>query len=179
MGQVNAAFAGAADAQAAMRPEPGPDSDSFIDLDATLASIPGIAAAVLEPGDAQSLRSFLAEGDHALLIAGPGRYVFKGPGYVRGGIFDRIQLIQGELSVRFRDREQMRIAGLGSQGAPALSELGLFRIPAGSGFDPIQPFRLPLLVQPEVGAIERVDTTFDMAWQPPAAFLRPVATVAA
>ena len=175
VGQVSAAFAGAADPRAATRPEPGPDSDSFIDLYVTLASVPGIADAVLQPGDAQSLRTFLAEGDQAILVAGRGRYSFKGSGYVRGGIFDRIQLIQGDISVRFRDRDHLRIGGLGSAGAPALSELGLFRIPAASGFDPTKAFRLQLLVQREVGAIERVYTTFDLGWQPPAAFLRAVA----
>jgi NosR/NirI family nitrous oxide reductase transcriptional regulator len=172
VGQVNAAFESVADPRAAARPEKGDPGESFIDLYATLVSIPGVADAVLEPGDAQNLRAFLGEGEHAILVAARGRYSFKGSGYVRGGIFDRIQLIQGDISVRFKDRDHMRIGALGAQGAPQLAELGLFRIPAASGFDPTRPFRLQLLVQRDVGAIERVYTTFDMGWQPPAALLR-------
>jgi NosR/NirI family nitrous oxide reductase transcriptional regulator len=175
VGQVNRAFEDVADPRAAARPEPGPDDESFIDLYATLVSIPGIADALLEPGDAQNLRSWLAEGEHAILVAARGRYSFKGSGYVRGGIFDRIQLIQGDGSVRFRDRDHRRVGVIAAQGAPSLAEMELFRIPAGSGFDPTQPFRLQLLVQRDVGAIERVYTTFDMGWQPPAVFLRPIA----
>ena len=177
--QVNAAFQAMPDPRAAARPEAGPDDDIFTDIYATLVSIPAIGAAVLEPGDDANLRAFLGDGDHAILVAARGRYSFKGSGYVRGGIFDRIQLIQGDNSVRFRDRDHMRIGGLGSEGAPQFAELGLFRIPADSGFDPTEPFRLQLLVQREVGAIERVYTTFDMGWQPPATFLRPLEQPAA
>ena len=177
--QVNAAFAAMPDPRAATRPEEGPDDDTFIDLYATLVSIPAIGDAVLEPGDAQSLRALIGAGDHAILVAARGRYSFKGSGYVRGGIFDRIQLIQGDIAVRFRDRDHLRIGRLDAAGAPALAELGLFRIPADTGFDPTAPFRLQLLVQRSVGAIERVYTTFDMGWQPPAAFLRPLPPPAA
>ncbi len=175
VGQVNRAFAEASDPRAALRPEPGADTDPFIDLYLTLASIPGIGAALLEPQEHANLRDWLSGGEHALLVAGTGRYSFKGSGYVRGGLFDRIQLIQGDISVRFRDRDHRRVGRIAAPGAPSLTEMDLFRIPADSGFDPTQPFRLQLLVQRDVGAIERVYTTFEAGWQPPAAFLRPLA----
>ena len=41
-------------------------------------------------------------------MVGRGLYSFKGSGYVRGGIFDRIVLIQDDVSVRFRDRDHRR-----------------------------------------------------------------------
>jgi NosR/NirI family nitrous oxide reductase transcriptional regulator len=53
--------------------------------------------------------------------------------------------------------------------------MDMFRIPADAGFDPTQSFRLQLLVQRDVGAIERVYTTFEMGWQPPAQFLTEIA----
>lgn len=175
VGQVNRAFEEAADPRAAERPIAGPGDATFIDLYATLVSIPGIAGALLEPGEAQNLRDWLGEGEHALLVAARGPYSFKGSGYVRGGIFDRIQLIQGDISVRFRDRDHRRVGSLAVEGAPSLPEKDIFRIPAGIGFDPTQPFRLQLLVQRDVGAIERVYTTFEMGWQPPSAFLTEIA----
>ena len=174
VGQVNRAFEQVEDPRAAARPIAGAEDDTFIDLYATLVSIPGITDALLEPAEGRNLRDWLAEGEHALLVAGRGQYSFKGSGYVRGGIFDRIQLIQGDISVRFRDRDHRRVGAIATDGVPTLSEMDLFRIPADIGFDPTEPFRLQLLVQRDVGAIERVYTTFEMGWQPPAAFLEPI-----
>ncbi len=175
VGQINRAFENVEDPRAAERPIAGPEDDTFIDLYATLVSIPGITQALLETGEAENLRSWLGEGEHALLVAARGQYSFKGSGYVRGGIFDRIQLIQGDISVRFRDRDHRRVGAITADGGPSLSEMDMFRIPADVGFDPTQPFRLQLLVQRDVGAIERVYTTFDMGWQPPAALLTEIA----
>ncbi len=174
VGQVNRAFEQVADPRAAERPIAGAEDAPFIDLYVTLASVPGIADAMLEPGEAQNLRGWLAEGEHAILVAGRGQYSFKGSGFVRGGIFDRIQLIQGDFSVRFRDRDHRRVGAIAADGAPTFAEMDLFRLPADVGFDPTEPFRLQLLVQRDVGAIERVYTTFEMGWQPPQQFLAAV-----
>ena len=177
IGQVNDAFATLPDQRAAERPEEGSAEDSFIDLYASLVSIPGIGGKLLEPGDKANVDGWLKPGDHALLLAGRGRYSYKGSGYVRGGIFDRVQLIQGDISVRFKDRDNKRLGPLASEGAPDFSERDVFRIPAGSGFNPAEPFRIQLLVQRNVGPIEKLFTTFDLGWQPPAAFVKTVAPV--
>jgi NosR/NirI family transcriptional regulator, nitrous oxide reductase regulator len=39
------------------------------------------------------------------------------------------QLIQGDMSVRFRDRDHRRLGAIAAEGAPRLSEMDLFRIP--------------------------------------------------
>jgi len=179
VGQINESFAAMADPRAAARPEPGPDSDVFVDMYAALVSVPAIGRALLGEAEYRNLAGWLKPGDSALLVAGQGRYSFKGSGYVRGGVFDRILLIQHDRSVRFRDRDHRRLGAIATAGAPGLSETDLFRIPADSGFDPTQPFRLQLLVQREVAAIEKVFTTFEMGYQLPAHFLRPVAAAAA
>jgi NosR/NirI family nitrous oxide reductase transcriptional regulator len=106
-------------------------------------------------------------------------YSFKGSGYVRGGLFDRIALIQGDISVRFRDRDHMRLGDVMAEGTPALEEIAVFRIPADVGFDPADPWRLQLLVQREVAALERVFTTFEMGYQLPRGYLDEVAIAAA
>jgi NosR/NirI family transcriptional regulator, nitrous oxide reductase regulator len=106
---------------------------------------------------------------------GAGDYSFKGSGYVRGGVFDRIVLIQGDTSVRFQDRDHRRLGSIAADGAPRLSEVDLFRIPTDAGFDPTQPWRLQLLVQRDVAAIERVFTTFDLRYALPGSFLRELA----
>ncbi len=64
-------------------------------------------------------------------------------------------MIQGDQSVRFVDRQHKRIGALAAADAPKFTELDLFRIPADAGFDPAEPFRLQLLVQRAVGAVQK------------------------
>jgi len=174
LGEVNRAFEAMSDERAAARPEQGADTEVFIDMYAALVSVPQIGQALLEEREYANLENWLAEGEHAILIAGSGRYSFKGSGYVRGGLFDRIQLIQGDMSVRFRDRGHRRVGSIIAEGTPQFSEVDLFKIPADAGFDPTAPFRLQLLVQRDVAAIERVYTTFEMGYQLPAHLLLPL-----
>ncbi|MFU8833969.1 MAG: 4Fe-4S binding protein [Roseovarius sp.] len=170
--EVNDAFAGLGDPRALGTPEEGPDTDNFIELYTTLPSIPAIGRALLLDREYDTMRDWAGEGDHVLMVMGLGRYSFKGSGYVRGGLFDRIQLIQGDMALRFRDRDHRRVGDLTAPGAPRFREQDMFRIPADSGFDPAQPWRLQLLVGREVGALERVYTTFESGWQPPTHLLR-------
>lgn len=173
--QVNAAFAAMDDPRAAARPLTAPDDATYIDLYAALVSVPAIGERLLGKAEYANLDNWLKEGEHAILVAARGMYSFKGSGYVRGGVFDRIILVQGDNSVRFRDRGHRRVGAIMAEGAPDLSEMDLFKIPADAGFDPAEPWRLQLLVQRDVAAIERVFTTFDLGYQLPEAYLRPVA----
>lgn len=178
VGQVNAAFAAMGDARAVARALKAPDADSYIDMYATLVSVPAIGRQLLGAAEYANLQDWLDEGEHAILVAARGVYSFKGSGYVRGGVFDRIILVQGDNSVRFRDRGHRRVGAIMAEGAPSLSEMDIFKIPADAGFDPAQPWRLQLLVQRDVAAIERIFTTFDLGYQLPESYLRPVAVPA-
>lgn len=172
VGQVNQAFATMPDKRAADRAIKGPPEADFIDMYTGLISIPSIGKALLGPREQKNLEQWLKQGDHAIVIAGRGMFSFKGSGYVRGGLFDRIQLIQNDVSVRFRDKDHRRLGQIASPGAPqGLSEIDLFRIPAATGFDPTKPWRLQLLVQRDVGPTERLYTTFDLNYELPEAFL--------
>ncbi|MBK0326127.1 regulatory protein NosR [Rhodobacteraceae bacterium F11138] len=175
VGQVNAAFAAMDDPRAVKRALTEAPETTFIEMQTALVSHPAIARALLGEAPAQNLAAWLKEGEHAIAIFGRGLYSFKGSGYVRGGIFDRIVLIQDDVSVRFRDRMHQRINGIAAQGAPEFNEADLFKIPADAGFDPTEPFRIQLLVQREVGAIEKIFTTFDLGYQLPDQYLQPVA----
>jgi len=178
VGQINAAFAAMEDARAARRALTEPTEETFIDLYAALVSHPAIGRALLGEAEQANMEGWLDEGDHAILITGRGMYSFKGSGYVRGGIFDRIALIQGDISIRFRDRDHMRLGDVMAEGVPSLDEIGVFRIPADSGFDPAETWRLQLLVQREVAALERLFTTFEMGYQLPRAYLSEIAAPA-
>jgi len=174
VGQVNAAFAAMDDPRAARRALTEPPETTFIDLFAAQVGHPGIGLALLGAAEDANLRAWLGEGEHAILVAGRGMYSFKGSGYVRGGLFDRIALVQGDISIRFRDRDHRRLGEIAAPGAPRLAEIDLFRIPADTGFDPAEPWRLQLLVQRDVAALERVFTIFELGYQLPRAFLTEI-----
>ncbi|MDP4031594.1 MAG: regulatory protein NosR, partial [Pseudorhodobacter sp.] len=176
--QINATFAENPDPRAAARALPDAPDTVFIDMYTTMVSIPSIGTVMLGEREAANLRGWLKEGEQAILVVGRGMFSFKGSGYVRGGIFDRIQLIQGDQSVRFHDRDHRRLGAIAVPGAPKFPEMDLFKIRADTGFDPTQPWRLQLLVSRDVAAREKVFTTFDLGWQPPAQFLRTLAAPA-
>ena len=175
VGQVNAAFAANPDPRAAERALAQPPETTFIEMQAGLVSVPAIGGALLGAAQDANLKSWLEPGDQAIAVMGRGLYSFKGSGYVRGGIFDRIVLIQDDISVRFRDRDHRRMNAIAAEGAPDFAEMDLFKIPAASGFDPTKPFRIQLLVQREVGPIDKVFHTFDLGYQLPQRYLRGVA----
>jgi len=177
--QINEAFVQQGDERAIARPEDGPETDSFIDMYVALADVPSIGLSLLGEAEFANLQKRLKDGEHALLVMGRGRYSFKGSGYVRGGIFDRIQLIQDDISVRFHDRQHTRVGEIAASGAPAFTEMDIFVIPADSDFDPAKDFRPQLLVQRAVGPIDKVFLTFDLGYRLPDAYLRPEAPVAA
>jgi NosR/NirI family nitrous oxide reductase transcriptional regulator len=175
VGQVNATFDALGDDRATARALTEAPEATFIEMQAALVSHPALARAILGEGEAANLTGWLEPGEHAIVVVGRGIYSFNGSGYVRGGIFDRIVLIQDDVSVRFRDKMHKRLGSVAVDGAPDFTETDLFKIPADVGFDPTQPFRLQLLVQREVGPIEKVFTTFDLGYQLPEKYRRAVA----
>ncbi len=176
IGQVNEAFRALGDPRVLKNAEKGDPGETFIDLYLAPVSVPGIGLSLLGANEYRNLENWLGEGDHAILVMGRGRFSFKGSGYVRGGIFDRIQLIQGDVNVRFRDRDHRRMRDVAAAGAPELDEVDLFRIPAESGFDPTRPFRLQLLVNRPVGPVEKTFLTWDLNYRLPERYLVEVVT---
>ncbi|KAJ02522.1 NosR/NirI family protein [Sulfitobacter mediterraneus] len=179
VGQVNQAFIDSGDARAIARPDKGAPEDTFIEMHVALASAPEIGRTLLGDDEYANLQDWLEEGEEAILVLGRGKYSFKGSGYVRGGIFDRIQLIQQDNSARFFDKQQRRLGRLAPDDAPSFTELDIFKIPADIEFDPAEPFRLQLLVQRAVGAIDKTFITFDLGYRLPDRYLEVVTPAAA
>lgn len=171
VGDVNEEFARSSTPEAAARPEPGAPDETFIDLYVAPATIPTIGRSLLGDAAYEQMLSQLEPGAHAIIVAGRGRYSFKGSGYVRGGIFDRIELIQDLDTLRFRDRNHTRIGDIAAEGAPSFPEIGLFVIPAEFGFDPAEPWSLQLLVQRSVGALESAFLPFELSYRPPERYI--------
>lgn len=177
IGQVNQAFIDSGDPRAIKRPEKGDPNDTFIEMQVALVSAPEIGRTLLGDGEYENLVKWLSEDEEAILVLGRGRYSFKGSGYVRGGIFDRVQLIQGDSSARFFDKQHKRLGRLASTDAPTFTELDIFKIPADVEFDPTKSFRLQLLVQRVVGAIDKSFITFDLGYRIPDRFVETINVV--
>ena len=170
--EINDAYGRSGNAEAINRPEKGPPDDTFIDLYAAPATIPTIGRSLLGEAAYAQMMQGLQPGQQAIIVMGEGRYSFKGSGFVRGGIFDRISLVQGLESVRFHDKNHTRIGDLAAAGAPRFKEIGLFVIPPDRHFDPAQPWQLQLLVQRAVGALEKAFLIFDLRYLPPEKYLK-------
>ncbi|HQY27314.1 MAG TPA: 4Fe-4S binding protein [Burkholderiaceae bacterium] len=179
VGEVNKAFVDSGNKAAAARPEAGVPGQVFVDLYAALVSQPTIGRSLVGEDEYANVARMLAPGQQAILVAGEGIYSFKGSGYVRGGIFDRIELVQGTETIRFRDYLHRRVGDLRAAGAPALREIGVFLIPQGSEFDPAAPWRLQLLVQRSVGALDKAFVTFSLDYRLPDLYTKSVPALAA
>ncbi len=173
--EVAEAFAEIGGGKKGKGPQAGADDTPFIDLYTAIVSIPTIGHSLLGDAEYGNLQKVLKPGQQALLVAANGEYSFKGSGYVRGGVFDRIQVIQGDNSVRFRDKHHKRLGDIAAEGAPKFKEVALFVIPEGLPFDPAASWHLQLLVQRQMGALEREFTTFGIDYTPPATYLRKIA----
>ena len=179
VGEVSAAFVRAGNQEAADHPESPDPGDTFIDLYLAPVSVPAIGRRLLGEAEFAALQGSLAQGQQAILIVANGIYSFKGSGYVRGGMFDRIEVVQGDTGLRFRDRNHSRVAGIAAAGAPEFHEMDLFRVPEGSTLDITRPWRLQLLVQRAFSARDKAFLTYDVPYDLPEKYLRAVPAPAA
>jgi len=121
------------------------DGEPFIELWFGSLDHPDIGRSLLGDFSWSRLRERLNEGDHAIfVIRTAGHESFKGSGFVRGGIYDRIFVRQGRDSFVFRDTDYFNLFSLHAAGAPAFTESGIFVI-RSSAFSPAYPFRLSFL----------------------------------
>jgi NosR/NirI family nitrous oxide reductase transcriptional regulator len=171
IGEINDVFAKSGDAEAAANPVPGNPQDTFIDLYVALASVPTIGKSLLGEAAYEQLRNRLKPDQQAVIVAGEGVYSFKGSGYVRGGIFDRIELLQAGSGTRFRDRNYERVGDIAAAGAPALPEIGLFTVPEDFDLDPTEPWELQLLVQRATGTRDKAFLPFNLSYVLPDRYL--------
>jgi len=170
---INAAFQKAGHADAVIKPAEAKPDATFIEMYAALVSVPTIGRSLLGDGEYANLKRRLKPGQHAILLFANGLYSFRGSGFVRGGIFDRIQMIQGDRSFRFRDKQYKRVGDV-QGGAPRFNEVALFRLPVKKGFRPDQAWRIQLLAARPVGPIEKAFLTFDLGYLTPPQYFKPV-----
>ena len=128
--------------------------EPFIELWFGDLNHPDIGASLLGDNSWNNLRLQIKEGEHALfVIRTAGIESFKGSGFVRGGIYDRVQVRQGADSFTFRDTDYLNLYGLEAAGAPGFTESAIFVIRSRT-FSAAYPWKLSFLgnrVDPATG----------------------------
>lgn len=121
------------------------DSDRpFVDLYFGIADAPQIGRALMAQGDYDYYMSRLVPGEHLFVVLGRGSSSFKGSGFVRGGIFDRVRLSQGLREISFRDTDYYNLTDTPARGAPEFSEGAVF-VARGGLLDPGAEYDLVFL----------------------------------
>ncbi|WP_443696020.1 transcriptional regulator NosR [Pseudomonas sp.] len=172
-GQVDAAFkdTAAEGAEAA--------DETFIELYVADLNPPSIGRNLLGEAHYRSLMQGLKPGEQAIAVFGRGLFSFKGSGYVRGGIFDRVQLRQFGNVISFRDLDHQRIDDVYAEGIPAFDEMSVFIVRPQAGFDPGSAWTLELLVRRQTGPVSGTFSSFELPYQMPEQYLeRPLPTAA-
>lgn len=123
------------------RPAGGPP---VIDMFFGGLNAPGVGRSILGDSGYRSLLAQLRPGDHAIFIIANGAESFKGSGFVRGGIFDRIQVAQDRDTFTFRDVDYQNLYDVHAAGAPPHRESGIFIVRDG-GFSDAYPWNLVFL----------------------------------
>ena len=175
-GQVDDAFIGseAEGVDAASAEQRG---DTFIDLYVAELNPPTIGRNLLGERQYKDLMDELKPDEHAIVVLGNGDYSFKGSGYVRGGIFDRIQLRQFGDIVSFRDLDFYRLSDVYAEGMPDFTEMGIFIIRPQYNFDSGSDWTLELLVRRQTGPVDSIFTSFELPYQIPEMYIeRPPLT---
>ena len=145
----------------------------FIELWFGYLNHPDLGSAILGKASWQNLMAQLKEGEHAIfVIRTQGAESFKGSGFVRGGIYDRVQVRQDMDSFTFRDLDYLNLYGIEAAGAPAFTESAIFII-RSKAFSAAYPWKLSLLgnrVDRATGT--RTFANFDTEYWLPAHYLQ-------
>ena len=134
-------------------------SAMFAEIYYAQADIPTVGRNLLGDSEYQWLMKALQPNEHAIIVLGNG-YSFKGSGYVRGGIFDRIQILQNDAAFAFRDLDHNRVTDLFIAGVPRFREMSLFIVRDHHEFNPGVDWQFELLVRRQIGAVDSVFTSF-------------------
>src|SRR5574340_470029 len=100
----------------------------YIDIHFGDLSAPVVGRSVLGDSVYRSLMSRLKPDEHPIFLIASGVESFKGSGFVRGGIYDRVQVSQDMDTFTFRDLDYMNLYGIKAAGAPAYQESAIFII---------------------------------------------------
>jgi transcriptional regulator of nitric oxide reductase len=122
----------------------GADDDLYIEFMTALVTPPAIGGNLLGLLKFEDYTRQLPSGAHAIFVASNGPYDFLGTKYFReseGNRFDRLRVIQSGKTFSFVQNDYSYAMPIEGQ-----QVTGLFALPSNSGFDPLKPWRLDILI---------------------------------
>jgi len=129
---------------------PLPQTDgTFIAMAAAILDPPTIGRNLLGQQAYTRAVSALAPGDTALMIASSGAQSHRGTSYRKSGIFELIEIIQNEKTIRLKKEDYLRIDRLALAGAPEFKEISVFRLGAETGLRASEAFRIEVTAERE------------------------------
>ena len=178
VGEVSDAFRRAGNNEAAANPEAADPAATFIDLYAALVSVPAIGKRLLGEDGFAALQSSLKPGNRRSWSPATASTHSRGRGTSGEESFDRFEVIQGDTSIRFRDRTHSRVGEFRYQRRDRVSRGRSISRPRGRNLEPAEPWRLQLLVQRGYGARDKAFLTFNLGYELPQAYLKQLPAAA-
>jgi len=126
------------------------DSDApFLDVWVALVDPPTIGRNLLGQQTYTRAVGSLAPGDVSLFVASRGVNSHRGTSYRQTGVFDRIEVIQGDRTIKLAAGDFLRIDRLAAKDAPQFREMSVFRIAGNKGLRADEPFRIEITAERE------------------------------
>ncbi len=97
-----------------------------LDLYVAYLNAPQVGRSLLGAATWQRLMASLKKNEHAIFVVANGSESFKGSGFVRGGLYDRINITQDGDTFNFRDHDYQPLYQIAAANAPSFNETGIF-----------------------------------------------------
>ncbi len=160
----------------------GKEDETLLDLYMALVSPAGIGLNILGRTWYDQYMAGRGVKDLLLVIAASGADKVLARDLTEDGTFRRIQLVQGERTIPLRKEMVKVLPFLHAKNGPSFGEIGLFFLTEAAGLDPVEPWRLELIIEggDEVPAL----VNFSMPYKVPERFIerlptREISTLAA
>jgi NosR/NirI family nitrous oxide reductase transcriptional regulator len=113
--------------------------------------------------------------DQIMLLAANGAYSFLGDGWEQADFLDRVEIVQGDGTIRLPTKQIKTLPFLHVDNPPALTERALVFFPGRGALDPTRPFRVDLLVSSPAAADRGGFASFGLPYHVPDPYVLPAA----
>jgi NosR/NirI family nitrous oxide reductase transcriptional regulator len=165
-GEVAEALTAAGASGAKLDVSLGRNGDLYVEFATALFTPAAIGGNLVGILNFEEFKRRMPNDANAIFVASTGPYDFRGKKFfleAEGNRFDRLRVVQDGRTFGFVQGDYQWINPF-SDGIRGMQEAGLFVLPADSGFDPLKPWRLELLVN---GADSSVSIPFGLDYMVP------------
>ena len=147
----------------------------FVDLYVALLTPAGIGINILGKTWYDQYTAGRGVDDQIMLLAADGAYSFLGEGWEQVETLDRVEIVQGQRTIRPPARLIKTLPFLHAEKQPPLTERAMVFFPGGGEFDPTRPFQVNLLIAAATSPGRHGFASFGLPYQLPAIYVLPAA----